>query len=147
MSSTLAMLDFFKDGEKAFSNFSAFLESNYDIRSSNTVRMTFATLCKWKLLYEVDFKTYTLTAAGADLLKTHSETSLGRQIQNSTLYFGEILQELETEVPVSYTHLVCIRDRNMYLWMSFWQPVISSVFTARLQKKPNTSSMKKLSPK
>ena len=98
MSSTLAMLDFFKDGEKAFSNFSAFLESNYDIRSSNTVRMTFATLCKWKLLYEVDFKTYTLTAAGADLLKTHSETSLGRQIQNSTLYFGEILQELETEV-------------------------------------------------
>ena len=36
---------------------------------------------------------------------------------------------------------------NMYLWMSFWQPVISSVFTARLQKKPNTSSMKKLSPK
>ena len=78
MSSTLTMLDFFKDGEKAFSNFSAFLESNYDIRSSNTVRMTFATLCKWKLLYEVDFKTYALTDAGADLLKTHSEISLGR---------------------------------------------------------------------
>ena len=121
MSSTLTMLDFFKDGEKAFSNFSAFLEANYDIRSSNTVRMTFATLCKWKLLYEVDFKTYALTDAGADLLKTHSEISLGRQIQNSTLYFGEILQELETEVltgsalkqaanqkysmSVSYTHL------------------------------------------
>jgi DNA-binding PadR family transcriptional regulator len=98
MSSTLTMLEFFKDGEKAFSSFSAFLESNYDIRSSNTVRMTFTTLCKWKLLYEVDFKTYALTDTGADLLKTHSETSLGRQIQNSTLYFGEILQELETEV-------------------------------------------------
>ena len=80
MSSTLAMLDFFKDGEKAFSNFSAFLESNYDIRSSNTVRMTFATLCKWKLLYEVDFKTYTLTAAGADLLKTHSEPLLASSV-------------------------------------------------------------------
>lgn len=98
MSSTLVMLDFFRDGEKSFSRFSAFLESNYDIRSTNTVRMTFATLCKWKLLYEVDFKTYALTNAGADLLKTHSETSLGRQIQTSTLYFGEILQELETEV-------------------------------------------------
>lgn len=60
MSSTLVILDFFRDGEKTFSSFSAFLESNYDIRSTNTVRMTFATLCKWKLLYEVDFKTYEL---------------------------------------------------------------------------------------
>lgn len=98
MSSTLAMLEFFKNGEKTSSSFSAFLESNYDIRSTNTVRMTFATLCKWKLLYEVDFKTYALTDTGANLLKTYSETSLGKQIQASTLYFGEILQELETEV-------------------------------------------------
>lgn len=98
MSSTREMLDFFKDGEKSVSRFSAFLESNYNIKSANTVRMTLATLRKWKLLREVDFKTYKLTDIGIDLLNTHSEIILGRQIQASTLYFGEILQELETEV-------------------------------------------------
>lgn len=98
MSSTLAILVFFKDSEKSVSRFSAFLESNYNIKSANTVRMTLATLRKWKLLREVDFKTYKLTDIGIDLLNTHSEIILGRQIQASTLYFGEILQELETEV-------------------------------------------------
>lgn len=98
MLSTHEMLEFFKDGEKSFSQFSFFLKSNYNIETENTTRMTLATLCKWKLLREVDFKTYRLTNTGADLLKTHSETSLGRQIHGSTLYFGEILQELETEV-------------------------------------------------
>lgn len=98
ISSTHEMLEFFKDGEKSFSRFLIFLKSNYNIETENTTRMTLATLCKWKLLYEVDFKTYALTDAGADLLKTHSKTSLGRQIQASTLYFGEILQELEAEV-------------------------------------------------
>lgn len=98
MSSTREMLDFFKDGEKSFSQFLLFLSSNYNIETENTTRMTLATLCKWRLLHEVDFKTYELTDIGADLLNTQSEIVLGRQIQASTLYFGEILQELETEV-------------------------------------------------
>lgn len=98
ISSTHEMLEFFKDGEKSFSRFLIFLKSNYNIETENTTRMTLATLCKWKLLREVDFKTYKLTDIGVDLLNTHSEVVLGRQIQASTLYFGEILQELEAEV-------------------------------------------------
>lgn len=77
MSSTLVMLNFFRDGEKSFSRFSAFLESNYNIESANTVRMALVTLCKWKLLRETDFKTYSLTDAGINLLNTPSEISLG----------------------------------------------------------------------
>lgn len=98
MSSTREMLDFFKDGEKSFSQFLLFLSSNYNIETENTTRMTLTTLCKWRLLYEVDFKTYQLTDIGVNLLNTHSEIVLGRQIHASTLYFGEILQELEAEV-------------------------------------------------
>lgn len=97
-SSTREMLDFFKDGEKSFSQFLLFLSSNYNIEAKNTTRMTLATLCKWRLLYEVDFNIYKLTDIGVNLLNTHSEIILGRQIHASTLYFGEILQELETEV-------------------------------------------------
>lgn len=100
MSSTLVMLNFFRDGEKSFSRFSAFLESNYNIKSANTVRMTLVTLCKWKLLRETDFKTYSLTDAGINLLNTPSEILLGKHIQACTLYFAEILQELETEAGV-----------------------------------------------
>ena len=98
MSSTREMLEFFKDGEKSFSHFLLFLSSNYDIEAENTTRMTLATLCKWRLLHEVDFNIYKLTDIGVNLLNTHSEIILGRQIHISTLYFGEILQELETEV-------------------------------------------------
>lgn len=98
MSSTREMLDFFKDGEKSFSQFLLFLSSNYDIEAENTTRMTLATLCKWRLLHEVDFNIYKLTDIGVNLLNTHSEIILGRQIHISTFYFGEILQELETEV-------------------------------------------------
>lgn len=98
MSSTREMLDFFKDGEKSFSQFLLFLSSNYNIETENTTRMTLATLCKWRLLHEVDFKIYKLTDIGVNLLNTHSEIILGRQIHISTFYFGEILQELETEV-------------------------------------------------
>lgn len=98
MSSTREMLDFFKDGEKSFSQFLLFLSSNYDIEAKNTTRMTLATLCKWRLLHEVDFNIYKLTDTGVNLLNTHSEIVLGRQIHASTLYFGEILQELEAEV-------------------------------------------------
>lgn len=98
MSSTREMLDFFKDGEKSFSQFLLFLSSNYNIEAKNTTRMTLATLCKWRLLHEVDFNIYKLTDTGVNLLNTHSEIVLGRQIHASTLYFGEILQELETEV-------------------------------------------------
>lgn len=100
MSSTLVMLNFFRDCEKSFSRFSAFLESNHNIKSTNTVRMTLVTLCKWKLLRETDFKTYSLTDAGINLLNTPSEISLGKHIQACTLYFAEILQELETEAGV-----------------------------------------------
>ena len=98
MSSTLIMLEFFRDGEKSLFQFSAFLKSIYDMKSENTIRMTTTTLCKWKLLHEVDFKTYALTDIGTDLLNTHSEVALGRQIQINTLYFGEILQEVESEI-------------------------------------------------
>lgn len=98
MSSTREMLDFFKDSEKSFSQFLLFLSSNYDIEAKNTTRMTLATLCKWRLLHEVDFNIYKLTDTGVNLLNTHSEIILGRQIHISTFYFGEILQELETEV-------------------------------------------------
>lgn len=98
MSSTREMLDFFKDGEKSFSQFLLFLSSNYNIETENTTRMTLATLCKWRLLHEVDFNIYKLTDTGVNLLNTHSEIVLGRQIHASTLYFGEILQELEVEV-------------------------------------------------
>lgn len=62
--------------------------------------MTLVTLCKWKLLRETDFKTYSLTDAGINLLNTPSEISLGKHIQACTLYFAEILQELETEAGV-----------------------------------------------
>ena len=88
MSSTLVMLNFFRDCEKSFSRFSAFLESNHNIKSANTVRMTLVTLCKWKLLRETDFKTYSLTDAGINLLNTPSEISLGKHIQ---LYVTEFL--------------------------------------------------------
>ena len=97
MSSTLTMLEFFRDGEKSLFQFSAFLKSIYGM-AENTIRMTKTTLCRWKLLHEVDFKTYALTDIGTDLLSTHSEVALGRQIQISTLYFGEILQELESKI-------------------------------------------------
>lgn len=97
MSSTLTMLEFFRDGEKSLFQFSAFLKSIYGM-AENTIRMTKTTLCRWKLLHEVDFKTYALTDIGTDLLSTHSEAALGRQIQISTLYFGEILQELESKI-------------------------------------------------
>ncbi len=98
MSSTLAMLEFFKDGEKSFSQFLLFLKSNYNIETESTTRMTLTTLCKWRLLHEVDFKIYKLTDIGVNLLNTQSKITLGRQIHISTLYFGEILQELEAEV-------------------------------------------------
>ena len=75
-----------------------FLKSNYNIETENTTRMTLTTLCKWRLLHEVDFKIYKLTDIGVNLLNTQSEITLGRQIHISTLYFGEILQELEVEV-------------------------------------------------
>lgn len=97
MSSTLTMLEFFRDGEKSLFQFSAFLKSIYGM-AENTIRMTKTTLCRWKLLHEVDFKTYALTDIGTGLLSTHSEITLGRQIQISTLYFGEILQELESRI-------------------------------------------------
>ena len=127
MSSTREMLEFFKDGEKSFSHFFVFLKSNYNIETENTTRMTLDTLCKWKLLREVDFKTYRLTDIGADLLKTHSETSLGRQIQASTLYFGEILQELKTEV---LTGSALKQVANQKYGMSFKS---SSDFSCRTQ--------------
>ena len=98
MSSTREMLGLFKDGEKSFSQFLLFLKSNYNIETENTTRMTLTTLCKWRLLHEVDFNIYKLADIGVDLLNTHSEIILGRQIHISTLYFGEILQELEVEV-------------------------------------------------
>jgi len=118
MSSTLVMLNFFRDGEKSFSRFSAFLESNYNIKSANTVRMTLVTLCKWKLLRETDFKTYSLTDAGINLLNTPSEISLGKHIQACTLYFAEILQELETEAGV-LTGLTLKQAANQKYSMSF----------------------------
>ena len=49
-------------------------------------------------MHEVDFKIYKLTDIGVNLLNTQSKITLGRQIHISTLYFGEILQELEAEV-------------------------------------------------
>lgn len=97
MSSTLTMLEFFRDGEKSLFQFSVFLKSIYGM-SENTIRMTKTTLCRWKLLHEINFKTYALTDIGTDLLNTRSEVTLGRQIQISTLYFGEILQELESKI-------------------------------------------------
>lgn len=127
MSSTLTMLGFFKDGEKSLSQFSAFLKSIYDMKSENTIRMTKKTLCRWKLLYEVDFKTYALTEIGADLLNTRSEITLGRQIQNSTLCFGEILQELESGIR---TGTVLKQICNQKYGMAF---IANSDFSCRAQ--------------
>lgn len=103
MTSVLTMLEFFKDGEKTLFQFSVFLKSIYNMQAENTVRMTKTTLCRWKLLYEVDFKTYALTDIGIDLLNTRSEAALGRQIQINVLYFAEILQELELGIRDSVT--------------------------------------------
>lgn len=52
MSSTLTMLEFFRDGEKSLFQFSVFLKSIYGM-SENTIRMTKTTLCRWKLLHEI----------------------------------------------------------------------------------------------
>lgn len=127
MSSTLTMLEFFKDGEKSLSQFSIFLKSTYDMKSENTIRMTKTTLCRWKLLYEVDFKTYALTDIGADILNTHSKITLGRQIQASTLCFGEILQELESEIQ---TGTVLKQICNQKYDMAF---IANSDFSCRTQ--------------